>query len=126
MQNESVSNIFQIVRAVLFAAVCAFLSTVLFAVVLNLTSLSDKIILPVNVVIRVISIFIGCLFTLRGEKGWLRGGAVGVLFTFVSGLLFAMLGGDFSLSWLLAVEVAFGFIVGALAGIFAVNFKQSF
>ncbi len=124
MQSESLSSIFQIVKATLFSALCALLLTVVFAVALNLTALSDKVILPVNVCIRAVAIFIGCLFSLRGEKGWLRGGIVGVLFTFVSGALFATIGGEYSLSWLLVVEVGFGFVAGALAGIFAVNVRQ--
>ena len=124
MQNESLSSVFQIVKATLFAAITALLLTLVFAVVLYLSELGDKIILPVNVCIRVVAIFIGCFFSLRGERGWLRGGVVGVLFTFVSGVLFSSLGGGYALSWWLVVEVAFGFVAGALAGIFAVNVKQ--
>ena len=124
MQNESLSNVFQIVKATLFAAVTAFLLTLVFAVVIYLCEFGDKILLPVNVCIRVVAIFIGCFFSLRGEMGWLRGGIVGVLFTFVSGALFSAIGGAYGFSWWLILEVTFGFVAGALAGIFAVNVKQ--
>ena len=36
-------------------------------------------------------------------------------------LVFAMVGGDFSLSWLILAELAFGAVAGALSGIVAVN-----
>jgi putative membrane protein (TIGR04086 family) len=124
MQNESLSNVFQIVKATLFAVVAALLLTIAFAVVIYLCEFGDKILLPVNVCIRVLSIFIGCFFALRGEMGWLRGGIVGVLFTFVSGVLFSAIGSVSGFSWWLVLEVAFGFVAGALAGIFAVNVKQ--
>lgn len=123
MQTESSLTMFQTLKAALIAAACALVLAVGFALVLKISSFSDKVILPVNLCIKAVSIFVGCLCSLRGEKGWLRGGIAGLVFTFVSGLLFALVGGDFSFSWLLIVEVLFGFVAGALAGIFAVNIK---
>ena len=91
MQNEKVSDFFQIVRATCLAVLCGLCLCLGFAVVLNCTNLSDKWILPVNLCIRAVAVFFGCSWCLRGEKGWLRGGIVGLLFTFLSGLLFAFL-----------------------------------
>ena len=124
MQNEKVLDFFQIVRATFLAVLCGVTLCLAFAVVLNCTNISDKWILPVNLCIRVVSVFLGCAWFLRGEKGWLRGGIVGLLFTFLSGLLFSFFGGGFQLSWLLVVEVLFGVVSGSLSGIFAVNFRQ--
>ncbi|MBE5753080.1 MAG: TIGR04086 family membrane protein [Clostridiales bacterium] len=124
MENENVLDFFQIVRATLLAVLCGLGLTLLFAIILNFTDFSDKIILPVNLCIRALSVFLGCAWFLRGEKGWLRGGIVGLLFTFLSGLLFALLGGGMEWTWLLIVEVLFGLICGALSGIFAVNYRQ--
>lgn len=124
MQNENVTSIFQIVRATLLAVCCALSLVLLFAIVLSFTDFSDKIILPVNLCIRAVSVFLGCAWFLRGEKGWLRGMVVGLAFTFLSGLLFSLFGGGWNLTWLLIVEVAFGGVSGALSGIFAVNYRQ--
>ena len=123
MQTETGLNFFQTLKAAIIAVACALVLTVTFAVVLKFSSLPDKIILPVNLCIKAISVLVGCLCALRGEKGWLRGGIAGLIFTFLSGLLFSFVGGGASFSWLLIVEVLFGFVAGALAGIFAVNIK---
>ena len=123
MQSENLSNMFQMLRATLLAVLCSLVLTLLFSVVLNFTNFSDKIILPVNLSIRAISIFLGCAWFLRGVKGWLRGMVVGLAFTFLSGLLFSFLGGGLAWTWLLLVEVLYGAVSGALSGIFAVNYR---
>ena len=124
MQNEKVSDFFQMVRATCLAVLCSLCLCLAFSVVLNCTNIGDKWILPINFCIRAIAVFLGCAWFLRGEKGWLRGGIVGLMFTFLSGLTFALVGGGVELSWLLIVEVLFGVVSGSLSGIFAVNFRQ--
>ena len=123
MNSQYTLDFLQIFKAVLIALACSVGFTLLLAFVLRVANLTDGIILPANVCIKAISLLLGCFCALRGEKGWLRGGIAGVLFIALSGLLFAFIGGDFSFSWLIIAEVAFGVIVGALAGIFAVNIK---
>jgi putative membrane protein (TIGR04086 family) len=123
MNSQYTLDFLQIFKAVLIALACSVGFTLLLAFVLRVANLTDGIILPANVCIKAISLLLGCFCALRGEKGWLRGGIAGVLFIALSGLLFAFIGGDFSFSWLIIAEVAFGFTVGALAGIFAVNVK---
>ena len=123
MNSQYTLDFLQIFKAVLIALACSVGFTLLLAFVLRVANLTDGIILPANVCIKAVSLLLGCFCALRGEKGWLRGGIAGVLFIALSGLLFAFIGGDFSFSWLIIAEVAFGVIVGALAGIFAVNVK---
>ena len=128
MQNgRSYGNVFfTLVKGVGAALGCSLLSTVILACLLRFGALPDKAIYPINQVLKVVFVAASAILFVRGEKGWLQGGIMGLLFTALAYVTFSAIGGDFSLSWLLAVEVAFGFIVGALAGIFAVNFKQSF
>ena len=123
MNSQYTLDFLQIFKAVLIALACSVGFTLLLAFVLRVANLTDGIILPANVCIKAVSLLLGCFCALRGEKGWLRGGIAGVLFIALSGLLFAFIGGDFSFSWLIIAEVVFGFTVGALAWIFAVNVK---
>ena len=123
MNGPFTFDFIQIFKAVLIAIACSIGLTLLLAFLLRAANLTDGIILPANVCIKAISLLIGCFCALRGEKGWLRGGIVGVLFIALSGLLFAFIGGDFAFSWLILLEVLFGIIVGTLSGIFAVNIK---
>ena len=74
--------------------------------------------------IKVIAVMVGTLVFVRGEKGWLQGGIVGLLFTALSYLAFSSIGGDFSLSWLILLELGVAFLAGALSGILAVNLRK--
>ena len=125
MQNEDFSNGgFSIVKAVAFSVAVSLLGAVIFAVILRSCALSDSIIYPVNQVIKSVALAMGAVMFVRGEKGWLKGRIVGVLFTAVSYLAFSAIGGDFSLSWLIFAELFLGVFVGALSGIIAVNLKR--
>ena len=117
-------GIFSILKSVGTALVLSFLSTIILAVVFSATSMSEKILYPINQTVKVLSILIGTLLFVRGEKGWIKGGGAGLLFTALSYLAFSAIGGDFSLSWLIFLELAFAFVAGALGGIIAVNVKN--
>lgn len=126
MQEESTygNGFFTVVKGLLCALVVALLATVIFATVLQAAPLPDSVIYPVNQVIKGVSIALGTTLFVRGEKGWLKGGAVGLLFTALSYLGFSALGGDFSLSWLILLELAIALITGALGGAVGVNLRQ--
>ena len=87
-------------------------------------SVSDKVIYPVNQAVKVLAVFVGCLAGVRGEKGWIKGVGVGLLFTALSYLAFSCVGGDFSLSWLILAETAIGAVAGALSGAISVNLRR--
>lgn len=117
-------DFFPIVKAVLLALGVSLLLAVTFAVVLRATSWGENIVYPVNQVIKVIAVMVGTLVFVRGEKGWLQGGIVGLLFTALSYLAFSSIGGDFSLSWLILLELGVAFLAGSLSGILAVNLRK--
>ena len=117
-------GMFSVLKSVGAALVLSFLSTIIFAVILSTTPLSEKVVYPINQTVKVLCILVGTLLFVRGEKGWLKGGGAGLLFTALSYLAFSAIGGDFSLSWLIFLEIAFAFVAGALGGIIAVNLKN--
>ena len=127
MQNElSVGGgLFQIVRGVALALGVALLSTVIFAWVLRFAPLASKWIYFINQTIKMLAILVGVLLCVRGEKGFLKGGAIALLFTALSYLTFSALGGDFSLGWTVLVEVALAVLTGVLGGAIAVNGKRN-
>jgi putative membrane protein (TIGR04086 family) len=126
MQQERSNGkeFFTIIKGAALALGISVLFAVIFACVLRASSLSDKIIYPVNQALKIVAIVIGVLVFVRGEKGWLQGGVIGLLFTALSYLAFSSLGGDFSLSWLILLELAIAFLTGALSGALAVNWKK--
>ena len=117
-------GMFSVLKSVGAALVLSFLSTIIFAVLLSMTPISEKVVYPINQTVKVLSVLVGTLLFVRGEKGWLKGGGAGLLFTALSYLAFSAIGGDFSLSWLIFLEIAFAFVAGALGGIIAVNLKN--
>ena len=126
MQNETTygNGFFTIVKATLLALAVSLLSAVVFAVILRAAPCKDGTVYTVNQVIKALALAVGVLTLVRGEKGWLKGGVTGLLFTALSYLAFSAIGGDFSLSWLVLLELITAFFVGAIAGALAVNWKK--
>lgn len=125
MQNEeSKDGIFGIVKSVALALLFSFLTTVIFAVVLRAAPIPDKAVYPITQVLKVIAIILGTLAFTRGEKGWLKGGGVALIFTALSYVAYSALGGVFTVSWFILVEVLISLAAGVLSGILAVNLKR--
>lgn len=124
MQNSYGNGVFSIVKSVLLALGLSLLAAAVFAVVLRVASLPDRAIYPVNQLIKGISLAIGVLVFVRGEKGWLKGIAIAAIFTALSYLAFSALGGDFSLSWVILAELLGAALVGAVSGSLAVNLRR--
>ena len=125
MQTAVGGSWFQIIKSVGVALAISLLSTAALSAALGFFNASDGVIYAVNQAIKVVSVAIGCMAGIRGEKGFLKGIGVGILFTLLSYLAFSALGGDFSLGWLIFAELAIGVFAGALGGALAVNFSRN-
>lgn len=124
MRSEN-SALFQIVKGTGIAVLFALVATVLFSFILRLTPVPDSVIMPVDQCIKALAVLFGCFFSLRGEKGWLKGLAVGMLTVALTGFVFSAVARDFSFSLLLLAEFAFGAVAGLLSGIVAVNLRSA-
>ena len=125
MRNENSFNEgFSIVKGVAFAMAVSLLAAIVLAVLLRGGFLSNVIIYPINQAVKSVALALGVLLFIRGEKGLLKGVAVGLLFTAVSYLAFSAIGNDFSLSWLILAELALAVIIGGISGILAVNMTR--
>ena len=124
MRSEN-SALSQIVKGTGIAVLFALVATVLFSFILRLTPVPDSVIMPVDQCIKALAVLFGCLFSLRGEKGWLKGIAVGMLTVALTGFVFSAVARDFSFSLLLLAEFAFGAVAGLLSGIVAVNLRSA-
>ena len=125
MRNENSFNEgFSIVKGVACAVAVSLLGAIVFAVLLRGGFLSDRVIYPINQALKSLSLIVGVLLFIRGEKGLVKGVVVGLLFTAVSYLAFSAVGNDFSLSWLIFVELAVAVLVGGISGILAVNLTR--
>ena len=110
-------------RGVSLAIIVCLAAVLIFALVIQFTGLPESVIMPVNQFIKVLAIFIGCFFSLRGSKGWLKGGLVGLIAGGLTFLLFALLGG-FQSGLRILWDLLFCVGVGILSGIISVNLKK--
>ena len=125
MHNEnSFGGVLSIVKAAVLALAVSFLATVILAAILRITAMPHKAVYPITQTLKVIVVLLASLLFIRGEKGWLKGGGIALLFTAVSYLAFSAIGGTFALSWLILVELFFTVGVGVLSGILAVNLRR--
>ena len=125
MRNEnSNGGVFSIIKAVGLALGACFLFMIILACILRISSLPNKAVYPILQTLKVVFILLSALLFIRGEKGWLKGGAVGLLFTALSYLTFSAIGGDFSLSWLVLVEIILALFAGVIGGVIGVNLRR--
>lgn len=116
-----------IAKGVVCGLCVSLVGILLFAFILRFSSISDKVIAPVNEVIKGVSIFFGVFVGLRKHKkmGLLNGILIGFLFTIVAFLVFSLLDGTFSFDRTLLNDIVFGSIIGAICGIICVNLKKN-
>lgn len=125
MQDKSTvgNGLFQVIKGAGLALAFSFLAAVVFANILRFTPLPDSVIYPVNQTVKIIAVCLGTLVFVRGEKGFIKGGGIALVFTALSYLAFSALGGDFSLSWLIFAELGVALFAGVVSGAVAVNMR---
>ena len=124
MLNDKIFG-FNLVKAVLISLIFSCVSILIFALVLYLFSIPNEAVKPVNCLIKVLAVFIGCFFSIKGEKGLIKGVIYGAIITVTAFLFFSLLGGEFAFGISFLWEVLLGLTVGAVAGIVTVNKKNN-
>ena len=120
--NDNV--LFDYVKGVLVAAIISLGLIVLFAFFMKWFSLSDAVITPITLVIKGVSILIGSIIEVKGDKkGLLKGFSFGEVYMLVAFVVFSILSGDFSFSVSTILDFAFAGLLGGVVGIVKVNKK---
>ncbi len=114
----------QTIKGSLTATFCTVIGVLLFALILKLTNLSETAIKSVNQFIKIISVFLGCLFSIKENKGLVKGVITGALYTPIVSLVFKILGGGYDKFLSFIIELLFTSIIGAIFGIISVNAKN--
>lgn len=99
----------------------------LFALIIKETGLADKVIAPVNQVVKILGIVGASYFAIKGmmEKQWLTGGLAGLLFISLSYLVFSLIEGIFGSIALLFSDMLMGLLIGMVFAIILANFGKS-
>lgn len=126
LKNDKNGLALSLVKGVAVGLCVSIFGILLFAFILRFTSISDKIILPVNQVIKGVSIFFGVFCGLKKHKhnGLFCGLLIGFLYTICAFLVFSLLDGAFCFDRTFLNDLIFGSVIGAICGIICVNLKK--
>ena len=118
------TDVTDVLKAVLFATLISLALVLIFAIEIRFANVENKVIMPVNVAIKILSLLVGVLLAFKNpQNGLVKGSISGLLYMLFTFLIFSALNGfkDVTFSWidLLTLPVA-----GAISGIIKVNLKS--
>lgn len=113
-----------IIKGVLFAVIVSLMSVLIFAFIVQIANLQSGVIKAVNQFIKIISVFLSCMFFVNKKAGLIRGAIIGVFFTLITYLIFALFFSQIDFGFSFFVDIIFMLVIGGLAGIISVNLKR--
>ncbi len=115
------NNLKDLIRTTLFALIITLVAVLIFGIILKFIDLSNDIVMPINQVIKVVSILVASLLGVKQKShGAIKGALCGLLYTLVSIFIFLILGNSLKDSFSL-IDLLMGTIIGAICGIIAIN-----
>ena len=116
-------NSIKIAKGVGIALIVTLISLIIFSLILTYTSVSEKFIHPVIMIITGLSILLGSfLGNIKIKKnGMLNGGIIGIIYLLTLYLISSLLNWNFGLNVESIIMLAVGFICGILGGVLGVN-----
>ncbi len=108
-----------IAKGVLCAVIVTLLFILGFALLVQLSGISNQVISPVMQVVKVICIFVAVAIAIKPvkSKGWLYGALVGLLYMVLSFLIFSMIDGQFSIDIGALSDLLFETLVGMVSAV---------
>ena len=123
MDGNVKGYVLETLKSVVTATLITLVSVLFFVFIVKLADLSEGVIKAVNQFIKIVSLFLGCFFRIKGGKGLLKGVSVGIIYTVLIYSIFSLIGGNaFGAGFF--IDLAFGLAVGAVSGVVAVNLKR--
>lgn len=120
---QSKTFLTSVIKATALSLISSLVGILLFALIVKLVALSDGTVKTVNQFIKVIAVFIGCFFSVKGKLGIVKGGISGALCTVLLYAVFALMSGSGIFSVQTLADMLFTAVVGGIAGIIAVNLR---
>ena len=124
--NTLLSYFLNLLKGTAAGLIVTVAALLLFALLVKLFHIGDGAIPAVNMVIKIGSIFVAVLITLKfiRERGYLAGGLTGILYILLSFAVFSLFKGDWSALDTLVVDLLTGLAAGLLSGILIANIKK--
>ena len=94
-----------------------------FALIIRFFNVNESLIFPVNQIIKVISLLIGCFTFLKknSKKGFIKGLLIGLLYYVLSYIIFSILQGSFSINISNFYDLILTTLMSGIIGIIIVN-----
>ena len=118
------TDVTAVLKAVLFATLISLALVLIFAIVIRFAHVENKVIMPVNVAIKILSLLVGVLLAFKiPQNGLVKGAISGLLYMLFTFLIFSALNGfkDVTFSWIDLITLP---VAGAISGIIKVNLKS--
>ena len=122
--EKSENPILMVLKGSLIAVLTTLVCILVFAIFVKVFMLDTLVIKGVNQFFKVLSIFLGCMLSIKGKAGYLKGGLIGALFSILAYLTFALIGGEKVFQAGFFIDLVFGIILGSIFGIICVNRKN--
>lgn len=116
--------ILSVISGTFIAVISTLIGVLIFAGVIKISDLSYGVIKPVNQFIKVLSVFLGCFFGIKGNKGLIKGILIGVLSTFLTYVIISIMGKETLFSLAFLIDIIFSVIIGGIVGIIVVNIRR--
>lgn len=126
--SKNKSFIFALLKGAFISILISLIGILIFALFLKFVDINDGWIMPINQVIKVISIFFGVRSMMKASegKGLLKGLILGLTYTILAFIAFSLLSSSFVFDVTLLFDTLFGCIIGAICGIICISTKKNF
>lgn len=124
-QDISKENyIFDFIKGLIVSILLSLALVVGFALCLKWFNIDEKTILPVTFGIKYVSVIVGSIVGVKGEnKGLLKGGLFGLVYSLLSFVVFSILSNSFIFDLTSLLDVVSAILLGGIVGIIKVNRK---
>ena len=113
-----------VIRGTFTAIITTLIGILIFAGIVKIACLNTNVIKAVNQFIKVLSVFLGCFFSLKDKGGLIKGAIIGLVCAVVTYLLFSLIGAEISFGTTFLVDLLFQTVIGAIFGIITVNVRK--
>ena len=114
-----------IFKGVGITIICNLIAILTFGLIVQFATLDSSIVKAVNQFIKVLSLFIGCISSLKGKLGFLKGLLVGLLSNFFIYAIFSVISQTKLFTTSFLADTVFLAVIGLISGIISVNAKKS-
>ena len=114
-----------VLKSVLLSLIVGIILTLAVTIILNFVPISDKILSIINIIIKILAVFCGCLFAFKEKKsGIVKGLLCGLFYSVGSTLIFGLIEKSLTFNSLAFIDMGICAAIGAICGILAVNLSK--